>query len=151
MRRYSKQYKWHVLVLILTITSLTITAYAQTTLKGSVMRVSDGDTAVIQPEEGGQFIKCRLYGIDAPETSKKGKHGQPYGEKASKELKGLILGQTVDVTLTGQKTYNREVCLIKKNGLDVNLEMVKRGYAWAYVHYLKRPYASQYIDAEKKC
>ena len=83
-----------------------------------------------------------------PDHPRFGQPGQPYGEEASRELKKLILGQTVEVTLTGEKTYKREVCLIRKDAIDINLEMVKRGYAWAYRHYLKRPYASEYIEAE---
>ena len=123
---------------------------AKTALQGKVMQVKDGDTVVISPIEGGQFFICRLYGIDAPESPKKGKPGQPYGEDAMRELKRLVLGQIVEVTLTGQKTYKREVCLIKKDELDVNLQMVKKGYAWAYKQYLKRPYASEYIEAENE-
>jgi len=119
-------------------------------LAGKVMQVKDGDTVVISLEEGGQFFICRLYGIDTPETAKRGKPGQPYGEEASKETKRLILGQTVHVTTTGAKTYNREVCRIERNNIDINLEMVKRGYAWAYKQYLKRPYASEYIEAENE-
>lgn len=128
------------------------TAYSgiKSSLQGKVMKVTDGDTVVISPIEGGEFFKCRLYGIDAPETPKKGKGGQPYGEEASKALKNLILGQKVDVTLTGDKTYDRQVCIIKKDGLDINLEMVKLGYAWAYRQYLKRPHASAYIDSENE-
>jgi endonuclease YncB( thermonuclease family) len=118
-------------------------------LQGKVMQVKDGDTVVISLIEGGQFFICRLYGIDTPETSKKTKPGQPFGEEAAKELKRLILGQTVDVELTGAKTHNREVCIIKKGSMNINLEMVKRGYAWAYKQYLKRPHASEYINAEK--
>ena len=76
------------------------------------------------------------------------KPGQPYGGEATRELKKLILGEIVDITLTGAKTYKREVCRIYKDGIDVNLDMVKRGFAWAYIHYLKRSYASEYIDAE---
>jgi micrococcal nuclease len=116
---------------------------------GKVMQVKDGDTVVISPVEGGQFYTCRLYGIDTPEITHGKKPGQPYGEEASKGLKRLILGQTVEVTTTGAKIYNREVCMIKKAGQDINLEMVKLGYAWAYKQYLKRPYASEYIDAER--
>jgi endonuclease YncB( thermonuclease family) len=114
------------------------------------MQVKDGDTVIISPIDGGQFFTCRLYGIDTPETTHGRKIGQPYGEEASKELKRLILGQTVEVTTTGAKTYNREVCTIKKSGQDINLEMVEKGYAWAYRQYLKRPYASEYIDAERE-
>lgn len=118
-------------------------------VSGKVMQVKDGDTVVIQPEDGGQFFTCRLYGIDTPEITHGRKPGQPYGEEASKELKKLILGQHVQVETTGAKTYKREVCIIKKDGADINLEMVRKGYAWAYKQYLKRPYASDYIDAER--
>jgi micrococcal nuclease len=122
------------------------------TFQGKVMQVKDGDTIVVLPEEGGQVVTCRLYGIDAPETShpRFGKIGQPYGEEASRELKKLILGQSVQVKTTGQKTYGRELCIINKDRKDINLEMVRRGMAWAYRHYLKRPYASEYIEAESE-
>ena len=93
---------------------------AETMLTGKVIKVTDGDTVLISPIEGGAFFKCRLYGIEAPEMPKYGrrgrlvKPGQPYGEDASKELKRFILGQTVDITLRGAKTYKREVCRIIK-------------------------------------
>lgn len=119
-------------------------------ITGKVMQVKDGDTIVVSPVEGGSFFVCRFYGIDAPETAKRGKPGQPYGEEATRELKKLVLGQTVEVVTSGAKTYNREVCVIYKDKTNVNLEMVKRGYAWAYRQYLRRPYASEYIDAERE-
>ncbi|MDO8282782.1 MAG: thermonuclease family protein [Thermodesulfovibrionia bacterium] len=118
-------------------------------ITGKVTKVTDGDTVVILPEGGGKSFTCRLYGIDTPEVSKKGKAGQPYSEEADKELESLILGQDVKVTLTGDKTYKREVCFIEKNGVDINLEMVRRGYAWAYRQYLDRPHSSDYINAEE--
>ena len=151
MRSLQKYYYLLLFVLICTcISPLPADAFRGSILTGKVMQVKDGDTVVISPVEGGSFFTCRLYGIDAPETShpRFGQPGQSYGEEASRDLKKLILGQTVEVTLTGAKTYNREVCLIKKDGIDINLEMVKRGYAWAYRQYLRRPYASEYIQAE---
>jgi len=51
------------------------------TLQATVMQVKDGDTVTVIPADGGQGFICRLYGIDAPETAKKGKSGQPYGEQ----------------------------------------------------------------------
>lgn len=137
-------------IMLLLLFALPAFAGQKQSLEGTVMQVKDGDTVVVSPSDGGQFVACRLYGIDSPETGKKGKSGQPYGEEATKELKKLVLGQTVTVETTGAKTYKREVCIIKKNGQDINLEMVKRGYAWAYVQYLKRPHASIYIEAERE-
>ncbi|MBI4825949.1 MAG: thermonuclease family protein [Nitrospirae bacterium] len=118
-------------------------------ITGKVTKVKDGDTVVILPDSGGKSFTCRLYGIDTPEVSKKGKAGQPYSDEADKELESLILGQDVKVILNGDKTYKREVCFIENNGMDINLEMVRRGYAWAYRQYLDRPHSSDYINAEE--
>jgi micrococcal nuclease len=120
------------------------------TVTGYVTKIKDGDTVVIRPLDGSPAFTCRLYGIDTPETPKRGKPGQRYGIEAAQELAKLIKKQTVTVRLTGDKTYGREVCLIEYEGLDVNLEMVKKGYAWAYREYLKSPYASEYIEAERQ-
>ena len=119
-------------------------------VQSEVIRVTDGDTVVIAFAEGKKNITCRLYGIDSPETPKQDRKGQPYSKAASKELRELIHGQRVDVITTGEKTHGREVCIIKKDGMDINLEMIRRGYAWAYRKHLKRPYASTYIEAENK-
>jgi endonuclease YncB( thermonuclease family) len=91
-----------------------------------------------------------LYGIDTPETEKRDRRGQPYGKEAAEELKKLILGQQVEVATTGEKTHNRDVCIIRNNGMDINREMIKRGYAWAYRKHLESPYASEYIEAENE-
>lgn len=136
-----------VLVLILSLPSL---LFAADFFEGRVVQVKDGDTIVISPGEGERYIICRIYGIDAPEGAKKGKVGQPYGEDATKELKRLVLGITVEVEGRGKDRYGRSICVIRSNGQDIGLEIVKRGYAWAYVQYLKRPHASEYIEAEKE-
>jgi len=136
--------------LSLLITFISFFLFISPVFADTVMKVKDGDTVVIAPDGGGAFYTCRLYGIDAPETPKRGKPGQPYGEEATKYLKRLVLGQSVEVTKTGEKTYNREVCILTKDGVNINLEMVRQGYAWAYRRYLRRPYASEYIEAEEE-
>ena len=40
--------------------------------------------------------------------------------------------------------------IIYLDSRNINLEMVKEGWAWAYRQYLARPYASEYIDAERQ-
>ena len=140
-----------ILVVFLILLPHTSVSYAKgRTLNGKVVRVKDGDTVVIAPVLGGQFFTCRLYGIDTPEIPHRGKPGQPYGYEAKDFLKSLILGRVVTVKTTGRKTYGREICHITLNGKDINLEMVKKGYAWAYRRYLRRPYASEYIEAENE-
>lgn len=136
------------LIGLYSIISCTCSHALQSTLSATVVQVKDGDTVVVSALEGGQYFICRLYGIDSPENEKGGRPGQPFGKEAMRELRDLVLDQTVNVRTMGPKTYDREVCLIKKDGIDINLEMVRRGYAWAYRQYLKRPYASEYIEAE---
>ena len=121
-------------------------------LEGQVVEVKDGDTLKVLGKDG-QAITCRLYGIDAPEVPHGRENGQPYGEEALEELSHLVYGKVVYIETTGERTYNREVChVFLKNGTkqDVSLEMVKRGYAWAYRQYLGRAYASDYLEAEEK-
>jgi endonuclease YncB( thermonuclease family) len=121
----------------------------EATRKGKVARVKDGDTVVIQPANGEKYT-CRLYGIDAPETAKRGKPGQPYGEEAKDALLDLVLKKQVEVEIKDRDRYGRMVCIIRLDGVDINRKMIKLGLAWAYIEYLKGPYASIYYDAEKE-
>lgn len=136
------------IVLFLIVPALSFAS--QQNINAKIVRVSDGDTVVVQPAEGGAFMKCRLYGIDSPEIPHGRKEGQPFGEDATKALKRLVLAQDTTIEVMDKDRYGRSVCRIYKNRLDVNLEMVKEGYAWAYIQYLKRPHASEYIDAERE-
>ncbi|MBF0337864.1 MAG: thermonuclease family protein [Nitrospirae bacterium] len=114
-----------------------------------VVRVKDGDTVVLSPGPGRQSYTCWLYGIDSPETPKRNVAGQPYATEAAKALEQLILGKEVEVTLTDDKTYNREVCVLRLSDKDINLRMIELGYAWAYKHYLKAPYTESYLKAQQ--
>ncbi len=46
--------------------------------------------------------------------------------------------------------YGREVCVIPKDSKDMNLETIRRGAAWAYRKYLKKAYATDYIQTESE-
>lgn len=91
-----------------------------------VSYVKDGDTIVINETQN-----CRLYGIDAPEVAHNGKLAQSYGDEASSVLKNIVLNKAVDIKITAKDIYDRNICHVIYNGLDVNLEMIKLGYAWA--------------------
>jgi len=96
-----------------------------------VLRVVDGDT--LKAEGHDITVKVRLVGIDAPETSKKkGSHGQPYSQRATKYLAGLTLNKTVDIRGYGLDRYNRILGVIFLSGKNINLEMVRSGLAEVY-------------------
>jgi endonuclease YncB( thermonuclease family) len=89
-------------------------------------------------------ISVRLRGVDAPEKD------QAYGMEAKESLKELIGRKTVKLDIKDIDRYGRVVAYVFVNGVNVNLEQVKRGYAWAYTEYLDRPYASEFYEAEKQ-
>ncbi len=124
------------------------------TVDGIVTQVSDGDTVKLETTEGTK-LKIRLYGIDAPEMEKisrrtgtVSKPGQPYGEEAYEALKSKTLDSKVKVEIMATDRYKRMVGIVYLDNKNINLEMVKEG--WAYREYLDRPYASEYLDAERE-
>lgn len=107
-------------------------------VRGRVVRVADGDTITILDAANAQH-KIRLHGIDAPEK------GQSFGKAAGKFLAGLVAGRDVVVKVKNTDRYGRTVGVVFCDGRDVNLEMLKAGYAWHYKHYDK---SAAYTEAE---
>jgi micrococcal nuclease len=96
-----------------------------------VIRVYDGDTITVMM--GGQKQSIRLVGIDTPEKSrKKNEPGQPYSQKATKFLAGLVLNQDVSIESYGSDRYGRVLGVVYVGQTNVNLEMVRNGYAEVY-------------------
>lgn len=125
-------------------------------IEGTVYKISDGDTIQVKDDLGTK-VKIRFYGIDAPETEKSNrktgkvsKPGQPYGEEAFDALKGKIDRQRVRVEVMDIDRYKRAVSVVWLGNRNINREMVREGFAWAYRQYLDRPHASEYIDAEEQ-
>jgi endonuclease YncB( thermonuclease family) len=124
-------------------------AHAGRTIEGMVKAVYDGDTVVLTTREESK-LKVRLYGIDAPETKKPDKPGQPYGDIAKRTLMYKIMGRRVTAEIVDIDQYKRAVAVIRYSGRDINREMVEEGMAWAYRQYLQGAYESQYIGSENR-
>ena len=117
---------------------LLVTLYASLfALSGKVVSIHDGDTITILQNK--TQIKVRLFGIDAPELK------QPYGKKSKQFLANLIAGEVVEVEGNGKDRYKRTIGTIYLNGADINAQMVKNGYAWAY-----RKFSKKYTAHESK-
>jgi len=96
-----------------------------------VTRVYDGDT--VKAEGHDIEINVRLVGIDAPEASSgKREPGQPFSQQATKHLAGLVLNKVVDVKGYGTDRYGRILAMVSLAGKNINLEMVKAGFAEVY-------------------
>ena len=64
--------------------------YANSFPQVQVLRVVDGDTLVVSPDE-----RVRLIGVDTPETVHPAKGVQPYGKEASDFTRKALEGKTV--------------------------------------------------------
>ena len=135
------------LLIITLILLLTGNASAGRLIEGMVRTVYDGDTILMVTREESR-LKIRLYGIDAPETKKPDKPGQPYGNIAKRTLMYKIIGRRVSAEIMDIDQYQRAVAVIRYEGRDINREMVSEGMAWAYRQYLRGEYESEYIGAE---
>jgi micrococcal nuclease len=96
-------------------------------LTGEVVGVSDGDTFTLL--QGKEQIKIRLYGIDCPERN------QAFGNKAKTFLSSKIYRKWVEVIALDKDQYGRIVGDVKIDGVNINYELVKNGYAWWYRKY----------------
>lgn len=99
---------------------------------GRVIRVADGDTLTILTANQQQQ-RIRLAEIDSPERR------QPWGGQAKRALSALTLGKSIRLSVHDIDRYGRIVAIIYVDGHDINAEMVRRGHAWVYRRYLKRP------------
>jgi micrococcal nuclease len=107
-----------------------------------VVRVVDGDTIVVEID--GQKEKVRLVGVDTPETVHPTKPVERFGKEASdfthKQLDGEKVYLVYDQNNAGHKhrdRYGRLLAYVyrERDNLDFCAELVKQGYAHAYLKY----------------
>jgi len=85
-------------------------------------------------------ISIRLYGIDTPETAKRGNPGQPYSQEATSYTSQQVLDQIVNVKILRKDQYSRVVGRVttKRNNLvpflkkDLSTGLAEKGYAVLY-------------------
>ena len=108
---------------------------------GKVIRVADGDTITILDPSNTQ-LKIRLNKIDAPEKS------QAFGQRSKQHLSDIVFGRSVTVTWDEKDRYRRILGTVWLDGRDINLQMVRDGFAWHYKRYDSTPaYAQAEADA----
>ena len=74
-------------------------------------------------------IRVRLEGIDTPERA------QPFGRKAGQTLAKKVFGRVVQVDDLGKDRYGRTPGIVWRGKRNVNLELVREGWAWWYRKY----------------
>jgi len=116
-------------------TQAMLTSNAQAMVVSGHVHVVDGDTIDI----GGERV--RLEGIDTPEQSqtcpRRWFGTWKCGRKATKALKKLIAGHKVRCQGHSRGKYGRLIATCFVNDRNINAQMVRDGYAWAFVKYSK--------------
>ncbi len=103
----------------------------------------DGDSL----RRAGEDI--RLHGIDAPELGQQCRDGRgrlyDCGREARNALKRLIGRANVECRISDQDRYGRGIGTCFADGVELNREMVRQGWAIAYVRHTQR-----YLPAAKE-
>lgn len=99
--------------------------------EGTVVNVDDGDT--IDVRLGDRIERVRYIGMDAPEVPHYGVGGARGGEAAARLNRSLVGGRRVRLELDVEQRdhYGRLLAYIWVDGVMINVELVRRGYARA--------------------
>lgn len=95
-----------------------------------VIGVVDGDTIAVL-DKNKKTIKIRLANIDAPEKA------QAFGNRAKQFAENKIKGKMVKLRIHSKDQYDRYIAEVFLNDVNINKEIVKNGFAWAYRDFLK--------------
>lgn len=114
--------------------------YQQMTIEALITHVPDGDGFEFNHIPflyfGGNRrpskLRARLAGIDAPEHSHDPTLRQPLSAESLCYLSFLILNKVVTLKLLNMDRHYRFLVVAYANGINVNLEMLRAGYASLY-------------------
>lgn len=99
-------------------------------LQGQIIKVYDGDTITIKSAQQNKIHRIRLYGLDAPEAF------QDFGKESGEYLLKLCpINSKTTIQIKDIDKYKRIVGIVYCKGMEVNSNLVKNGYAWAYAEY----------------
>lgn len=101
-------------------------------LEGKIIEVQDGDSLTMLDAEHNR-IEIRLTDLDAPETPKgrKGLPGQPFSKAARTALVQMSAGREASAECYEQDRFERWVCRVFVDDVDLSLALIERGFAWA--------------------
>jgi endonuclease YncB( thermonuclease family) len=109
----------------------------------TVLSIGDGDT--IRVSEAGRTVVIRLACIDAPELAQR-----PHGEQSRRLLSRLApVGSRLSLRVLTRDRYGRTVAELFRGPQNLNVQMLRRGQAFAYRQYLHQCDAAAYLGAER--
>lgn len=109
---------------LLLLSALAVDAALAETISGTVVKVIDGDTLVVQ-DPAGKRHGVRLADIDAPEPR------QPFFVESARSLAALCHRKKAEVEWSERDRRKRAIGYVTCAGKDANAEQLRRGMAWA--------------------
>ena len=82
--------------------------------------------------------------IDAPEK------GQFFGDSSKIHLTELLEGKKIRYEIQSHDQYGRALVILFADEENINLQMVKDGYAWSYYYNKKQEYINAMKEAKSK-
>jgi endonuclease YncB( thermonuclease family) len=111
------------------------------------IKVLNGDIIEAR-DQNEKRVTIRLAGIDAPKAyMEKGEPGQPFHQQAAAHLAALVSNRTVNLTTYGFDSSGRILAEVFAGEKNVNLEMVRAGFAEVY---RGRPVRGQNLEPYRK-
>jgi endonuclease YncB( thermonuclease family) len=125
--------------------ALPLPASSAPVLQGKVVRVSDGDTLVVQVDPNRQE-KVRLVGIDTPEMAQ-----APWGARAKAFTERLALGKVVrlESDVQPRDQYGRLLAYAYIGKTFINYELVRQGYAMLLTYPPNVAHVDAFTQAQK--
>lgn len=125
--------------------SLFLASGAQAQTFKGLATIVDGDTITVEGH------RVRLWGIDAPEAQQRCEKmaaGYACGAEATKFLAALTSEKEVSCRVKTVDRYQRSVAICAVDGQDIGAEMVRAGWALAFIRY-SSDYATVEADARE--
>ncbi len=125
--------------------ALPLPASSAPVLQGKVVKVSDGDTLVVQVDPNRQE-KVRLVGIDTPEMAQ-----EPWGARAKAFTERLALGKVVrlESDVQPRDQYGRLLAYAYVGNTFINYELVRQGYAMLLTYPPNVAHVDAFTQAQK--
>lgn len=116
------------ILFLLFLSIISMTAQSQ---KAVVFTVHDGDSYGVRfLSRPDTTVYIRLHNVDSPEIIFYVTKDQPYGRQAAKNMLNYLKGDTVSVTVVYRDMFNRMVCDVVVDSVDVSEYVIATGNGW---------------------
>jgi endonuclease YncB( thermonuclease family) len=112
-----------------------------------VVRIFDGDSAIVRYEGESETLHVRIVGIVAPEK------GQPHADESRDKFVALLKSPTTRIEILKRDVFRRWLVRAEVNGEDLGERMLREGNAWFFRRYqsdLSPEMRRRYDRAERK-